>query len=233
VASHGKIRIVLLPGLHGTDDLFEPLLQHCPPEFDPVVISHPPDRELSYEALAGEMRRQIAGRQPTILLGESYSGPLALRLAAQRSEGLVAVVLVGTFVLPPGPRWARFLPWRFIFRMRLPTQVLRAMAAGWPDDAAIVARTAIVLKKVSAGVLATRLRSTLTVDARSWLTSCSVPILYLAGARDRVVRRHCLKTILRYRPDVVARTLPTSHFILQVAPAEAWKAITEFLLGGK
>ncbi|MFA5191371.1 MAG: alpha/beta hydrolase [Verrucomicrobiia bacterium] len=226
-----KTRVVLLPGLHGTHDLFEPLLQHCPPEFDPLVISHPRDRELSYEELAGEVRTQITGYSPMILLGESYSGPLALRLASERPEGLVAVVLVGTFVLPPGPRWARFLPWELIFRMRTPIYVLRALVGGSPEDVAMVVKTAAILKNVSASVLATRLRSTLTVDARPWLAACPVPILYLAGAKDLVVRRHCLKSILRHRPDVVSRTLPTSHFILQLAPADAWKAITEFLQG--
>ena len=228
---NNRTRIVLLPGLHGTADLFDPLLQHCPPEFDPLVISHPPDRELSYEKLAAEVRGRITGHSPMILLGESYSGPLALRLASERPEGLVAVVLVGTFVLPPGPSWARFLPWKLIFRMRTLIYVLRALVGGSPENAAMVAKTAAILKSVSNGVLATRLRSTLTVDARPWLAACPVPILYLAGAKDYVVRRHCLKSILRHRPDVVSRTLPTSHFILQLAPADAWKAITEFLQG--
>lgn len=231
--NNNKTRIVLLPGLHGTHHLFEPLLQHCPPEFEPLVISHPGDRELSYEELAAEVRSKITGHSPMILLGESYSGPLALRLASERPEGLVAVVLVGTFVLPPGPRWARYLPWKLIFRMRVPIYVLRALVGGSHGNAAMMAKTSAILKTVSTGVLATRLRSTLTVDARPWLAACPVPILYLAGAKDYVVRRHCLKAIQRHRPDVVSRTLPTSHFILQLAPADAWKAITEFLQGKK
>ncbi len=228
-----KTRIVLLPGLHGTHHLFEPLLQHCPPEFEPVVISHPRDREHTYEDRAAEIRGQLKGHGPMILLGESYSGPLALRLAAEKPEGLVAVVLVGTFVLPPGPRWARFLPWEFIFRMRTPVYVLRALVGGSSGNAAMVVKANAILKSVSNKVLATRLRSTLTVDARPWLAACPVPILYLEGAKDYVVRRHCLKAIQRHRPDVVSRTLPTSHFILQLAPADAWKAITEFLKGVK
>jgi pimeloyl-ACP methyl ester carboxylesterase len=224
-----KVRVVLLPGLHGTADLFAAFIAQCPPQFEPVVVEFPVDRVVDYEALAAEVRGQITGDGPLVLLGESFAGPLALRLAAERPAGLVAVVLVATFVRPPALRLWRFLPWTMIFYWRMPIYVLRALLTGSREAAGVLQRTSRVLRGVCPAVLAGRVRSVLTVDARAWLRSCSVPILYLAGQEDRLVRRHCLDEILAQRPDVVHHFVPTPHFVLQLAPAEAWAAISDFV----
>ncbi|MBI5684927.1 MAG: alpha/beta hydrolase [Verrucomicrobia bacterium] len=224
-----RIRVVLLPGLHGTSDLFNSFLRQCPSEFEPITIEFPRDRALSYEVLADEVQSRVKSSTPTVLVGESFSGPLALRLASEWSEGLIAVVLVASFVLPPAPSWLRFFPWRSLFHMRTPLYLLRTAVAGSLDEAEVLAKASRILGGISADALASRLRSTLTVDARPWLASCPSPILYLAGAKDRLIRRHCLNSILRCRPDVVCRTLQTTHFVLQLAPDDAWEAITSFL----
>jgi surfactin synthase thioesterase subunit len=44
-------RLVLLPGMDGTDLLFEPLLDALPAEWEPTVVRYPPDEALEYEAL--------------------------------------------------------------------------------------------------------------------------------------------------------------------------------------
>lgn len=226
---NNRIRVVLLPGLHGTGDLFDSFVKQCPPEFDPITVNYPRDRVLSYEALACEVQSHVTGSSPMVLVGESFSGPLALRLASKRPPGLIAVVLVASFVLPPAPSWLRFLPWQSLFHTRIPFYKLRAIAAGSRDEMEILVKAGRIMKDVSANVLASRVCSTLTVDARSWLGSCPVPLLYLAGARDRLVRPHSLASILECRPDVVCRTMQTSHFVLQLAPTQAWNAIVEFI----
>jgi pimeloyl-[acyl-carrier protein] methyl ester esterase len=224
-----RIRIVLLPGLHGTPDLFDSFVAQCPPQFEPVMVGFPSDRVLTYETLATEIQCQINSDAPFVLLGESFSGPLALRLAADRPAGLIGVVLVATFVRPPAPGWLRWLPWDALFRFRTPLYVLRALLTGSQDAAEILRRTNLVIRNVHPRVLAGRVRSVLTVDARSWLRSCPVPILYLMGSRDRLVRRYCLDEILTHRSDVIQRCVPTPHFLLQLAPTEAWTAIHSFV----
>ena len=229
VVTSKKIRIVLLPGLHGTTDLFDAFVAQCPAQFDPVMVSYPVDRVLTYEDLAAEVQNQIPGDAPVILLGESFSGPLALRLASNRPAGLIAVVLVASFVRPPAPSWLCCLPWDAIFFFRTPLYLLRALLTGSQEAAGILRRTSQIIRTVHPNVLASRVRSVLTVDARSWLQSCPVPILYLAGSQDRLVRRHCFDEILAIRPDVVQHCVPTAHFLLQLAPTEAWTAISKFV----
>lgn len=226
---NNRTRVFLLPGLHGTGDLFDSFVKQRPPGFDPITVSYPRDRALSYEALACEVQSQITGGFPTVLIGESFSGPVALRLSSERPLGVIAVVLVASFVLPPAPSWLRFLPWQSLFHARIPLCKLRAIVAGSRDEKEILVKAGSIIRDVSANVLASRVRSALTVDARSWLGSCPVPLLYLAGARDCLVRPHSLASILECRPDVVCRTMQTSHFVLQLAPTQAWNAIVEFI----
>ena len=171
----------------------------------------------------------MTGDTPFILLGESFSGPLALRLASDQPAGLIAVVLVASFVRTPAPSWLRWLPWGALFYFRTPLYILRALMTGSQDAAEILRRTSRLIRNVHPSVLADRVRSILTVDARTWLRSCPVPILYLSGSQDRLVRRHCFNQILTCRHDVVQHTVQTPHFVLQLAPAEAWAAISQFV----
>jgi pimeloyl-[acyl-carrier protein] methyl ester esterase len=224
-----KIRIFLLPGLDGTAKLFDAFVRKHPPQFEPVPISYPPDRVLTYEELADEIRNQINGGTPMILLGESYSGPLALRLASGKPRGLLGVVLVATFVRPPVPSVVRFLPWRIGFRLRVPVYALRAVLAGRTASGGLLRRARDAVRGVSADVLAARVRSAVSVDARQWLKDCPAPILYIAGQSDRLVRPHCFHAIRKVRPDVIRREITAPHFVLQIAPAEAWLAIEEFV----
>ena len=43
--------LVLLPGLDGTGEQFEPLLRELPASLTPIVVRYPTDRVLGYDAL--------------------------------------------------------------------------------------------------------------------------------------------------------------------------------------
>ena len=226
---HRRTRIYLLPGLDGTGKLLDAFIAKCPQNIEAVPIKYPPNRVLDYESLADVVRKEIADDAPMILLGESFGGPLALRLASMKPKNLIGVVLVATFVRPPAPPIARFLPWGLGFRMRAPVYAIRAALAGKSASGELLRRAREVVREVSADVLAARVRSTLAVDARDWLRNCPVPILYLAGELDRLVKARSFETIKKIRPDVIRCGIHAPHFILQIAPSEAWQAIEDFI----
>jgi pimeloyl-ACP methyl ester carboxylesterase len=91
--------IVLLPGLHGTGHLFADFARECPSAFVPRVIEYPCDRFLDYRELLPFVRDRLPQDSDFVILGESFSGPLAVMLAAGRPRRLRAVVLVATFVV--------------------------------------------------------------------------------------------------------------------------------------
>ena len=224
-----RTRIYLLPGLDGTAKLLDHFVGECPRDFEPVPIAYPSDRVLNYDALAEFIGKKIADDGPMILLGESFGGPLALRLASLKPKNLIGVVLVATFVRPPAPTILRFLPWRLGFLLRMPVYAIRAALAGKSALGELLQRARDVVRDVSADVLAARVRSALTVDAREWLRACPTPILYLAGKQDRLVKARSFATIRKIRPDVMRREIDAPHFVLQIAPAEAWRAIGDFV----
>jgi pimeloyl-ACP methyl ester carboxylesterase len=82
--------------------------------------------------------------------------------------------------------------------------------------------------QVPPDVMAARVRATLTVDVRSELADCTVPILYLAATRDFVVPRTNLRRIQRQRADVTTRLIDGPHLALATNPRDSARAIEEF-----
>jgi pimeloyl-[acyl-carrier protein] methyl ester esterase len=114
--------VVLLPGLDGTGKLFAEFVQHLRPNVDPMIISYPKDQPLGYDELEALVLAALPQDRPFVLLGESFSGPIAMRIGARSPAGLVAVILCGTFAKNPFPwlGWARCPPldwWRSMDRI--------------------------------------------------------------------------------------------------------------------
>jgi len=224
------MKLVLLPGMDGTGIMFEPLVRALPPELSPVVVTYPGDAPLSYEELLPYARSFLPAGEPFILLGESFSGPLALRLAAANPSGLAGLILSAAFVDNPirfFPRACRRLIRPFLFSYWPPWFRFRALLGGYAAPALfeLVVRSHAA---VSPAVLAARAREVIGIDAADALAACCVPLLYIAGSQDRVVPRHNLTRIKNIYPNARAVILPAPHLVLQAAPREAAKVIAEF-----
>lgn len=76
--------------------------------------------------------------------------------------------------------------------------------------------------------MAARLRAVLTVDLRDALKAVAVPVLYLAGRRDRLVGAWSTDQVRAACPDAQAVVLDAAHLVLQRRPAEAAAALTAF-----
>ena len=77
--------LVLLPGLNGTGILFESLQTALGQSLDVRVVRYP--------QLQGHARKSLPTDRPFVLLGESLSGPIAIRLAAERPRELVGLTV--------------------------------------------------------------------------------------------------------------------------------------------
>jgi len=80
--------LVLLPGLDGTGDLFADFVSALTPNLDARIVRYPKDRLLSYADLFSFVVSAIPENQPFVLLAESFSTPLAVRLAATNPASL-------------------------------------------------------------------------------------------------------------------------------------------------
>ena len=97
-----EIFIVLLPGLDGTGKLFKPMMQFLPAWIKPVVVSYPEDKPYGYEDLKEIVYKAIPRECDFVILGESFSGPLAIMTAAEKPAGLLGVILCATFAKKSG-----------------------------------------------------------------------------------------------------------------------------------
>jgi pimeloyl-[acyl-carrier protein] methyl ester esterase len=226
-----KLPTYLLPGLDGTGRLFARFLQASGGTLDLRVVSYPADRVLGYGALEELVRRELPTGEPFALLGESFGGPLALRIAANGAPGLVGVVLASTFHRRPAAapiRALRPLASAF-FRLPMPRHAVRILLAGPDAPEALVEEVREAVASVRGGVMAARAREALRVDATEWLLRCPVPVLFLGGKQDRLLRSGLPIEVRALRADAEIRMLDAPHLALQCAPGDAMRRIEDFL----
>ena len=222
-------KVILLPGLDGTGRLFEPLLQVLPKTINAQAISYPVDRLVPSDQLVQLAIQQVPGHAPLVLIGESFSGAIALRWAVAEPHRVRAVLLCASFVRTPAPQWTRWGPSPWLFRLPMPGLMVKLLLLGWHPPECLVKQVTTAVRLVSPQVLADRVRQIGALDCVEALVRCPGPILYLQATNDALVREGSLRTILAARPDVVVRRVSGPHLLLQASPREAWHEIEQFV----
>ena len=216
--------------MDGTGKLFEPLINAIGANLETSTVSYPLEEALDYEELLNLVKSRIPKEKPYFLLGESFSGPLAVMAASRSCENLLGIILVATFVKNPMPRWISRL--KFLLRGPMldmrprPFIIERLLGKDCPEKTKRWVQD--TLPRLKRDVLAARIKAVLEVNVREELKNCLVPVLYIAGSRDWLVGKNCLDAVWLCRPDVEIRVLDGVHMILQSRPAEAAAAIKEF-----
>ncbi|BDG02015.1 alpha/beta fold hydrolase [Anaeromyxobacter oryzae] len=230
--ARGATPAILLPGLDGSGRMYGPLVAAAPRGLGVRLVSFPPDQPLGYDDLLPLARAALPARGRFVLLAESFSGPLAIRLAAERPRGLVALVLAATFLhrpLNPILHPLRALVGARMFGLPMPGAAVRHFLAGPDAPNAIVDEVRQAMAAVSPEVVAHRSREALEVDVRETLARVDAPLLYLAPTRDRLIRTDVADEILSIRPDAEVALLDAPHMILQRCPHACLDRIEAFL----
>src|SRR5262245_5039352 len=97
VACPCMAKLILMPGMDGTGELFAPFLDALGDSIESCVLQYPTHEPLRYSELLPRVRAELPHSGSFVLLGESFSGPLALMLAAEQPAGLCGVVLCASF----------------------------------------------------------------------------------------------------------------------------------------
>jgi len=225
-------RIVLLPGLDGTGELLADIVAALPPGMSATVGRYPTHEFRTYAQLLDVVRELVAGLEPFVVLGESFSSPLAVHLAASQPENLAGLIICAGFVSNPFPR-AKFiikaLARPFLFRLPRPDFIHKYFVSGSSTSPEFRERIRNTLHLVAPEVLAGRVQEILRCDTREDLIRTTVPIMYLQGAYDRLIRRRCFEEIRKIQPRVRLASVPAPHMVLQLKPREAADAIMKFI----
>lgn len=223
--------LVLLPGLDGTGTLFQPLLRELPADWLTQVVAYPMDARVDYDALTRLAAQALPAEGPVVLLGESFSGPVAIRLAAALGPRLQALVLCCSFARNPRPALARLgglIDWLPSPGL-LPSVLSARTLLGVNPPAESRALLAETLAQLPAAVLRARLRMVMAVDVADELTAVRAPVLYLQAAQDFVVPPSAAVEVRRVCPQTVVTRLAGPHGLLQAEPASCVAAMTSFL----
>src|SRR6476646_5995820 len=102
-------KLVLLPGLDGTGNLFAEFIAVLPSGFQVITARYPTTGSLSYSQLAPLVRHATPTSDPFVLVAESFSTPLAIQIAAEDLPNMKALVLCAGFATSPVRGWQRFL----------------------------------------------------------------------------------------------------------------------------
>ncbi|MDR6991540.1 alpha/beta fold hydrolase [Luteimonas sp. 3794] len=219
------MRAVLLPGMDGSGTLHGEFVAAMAPRFQVETVAYPPDRILSYAQLQAFVVDRLPGDAPFLLIGESFSGPIAIRIAAARPPSLIGLVLCASFAASPRP-WLRHLqPLLGLPLPKPPTRMLMpAMMDRWTTRD-WTRREQRALADLPAAVARARLSEVLKVDATAELARIRDPVLYLQASHDRLVPRRCWHEIHAHLPRATRVRLRGPHFLLQHQPALAARAV--------
>jgi pimeloyl-ACP methyl ester carboxylesterase len=224
------VAIVLLPGMDGTGDLFAPFIAALGPQHKVTVVRYPANQALGYAELESIARAALPSDGPFVLLGESFSGPVAISLAASRPPQLKGLVLCCTFARNPRPAFSILRSLVGVLPVAAaPKGLLGWLLLGRFSTAALRAAFARALLQVSPAALRARVRAVLCVDVSAQLAEADVPVLYLRASRDRVVPAAASRLVAQLNPSTRVVQLEAPHFLLQAAPAEAAQAVRAFM----
>lgn len=222
--------LVLLPWLDGTEIFFGPLLAALPAWVKPVVVTYPMSGANDYSKLLTIVEAAIGDSKEFYVLGWSFSGPLALTLAAKEPTRIRGVILCASFVRPPLPvlSWLPFVvvsPVVHLVRLarRIPVFLFNDSTDRFRRD------KAATWARVPTRILVARARAILALDARECLRECSQPVLYLAGSRDRVVPNWNAEEVVRESPTAKVVAIDGPHLALYTNPRAAAHVIVGFI----
>jgi pimeloyl-ACP methyl ester carboxylesterase len=225
-----KLTLVLLPGMDGAGTLFEPFVAALAGEFNVTVVAYPPNEPLGYPELESVARASLPTSGPYVIVGESFSGPIAISLAASGASNLKALVLCCTFVRNPRPALSAALPLVGILPVPLaPVAALSHLLLGRFSTGTLRSALARALKQVSPSALRARLKAVLSVNVSETLSTVRVPVLYLRAAQDRLVPPSASALVAALSPGAEVVEFEAPHFLLQVVPAEAARVVGAFV----
>jgi len=219
-----KTDVVLLPGLHGSTALFDAFIALAPPWARCMPLALPTVGGQTFDDLSDVILPEVRPLEGFVLLGESFSGPIAARLSARLAQKVALLVLCNPVVE---------------MSVRVPEGILASIAASawmpaWGASMAlsggdmVVARAALdAVRALPKGILAQRLNAVYSASEEDLASHLEPPLLTILGTSDNVVSLARSRAFFSRVPEGVIAEIEGPHLIVQTRPAEVWEAISE------
>jgi pimeloyl-[acyl-carrier protein] methyl ester esterase len=224
--------LILLPGLDGTGDFFQPLLEAIADSVPAHVVRYPVDGAYDHGSCLKLVQAELPASGRYVVLGESFSGPVAISLAARAPRGLAGLILSSSFAVNPRPRLSvirPLLPYLPFHGTGMSLRLSRFLVLGRWITPAVRQLHQNILARVPPDTMRRRLETVADCDVREALRRVRVPVLCLVPGHDRLVPRSAARTIQQLAREVRMVEIEAPHCLLQCAPGAAATRIREFL----
>lgn len=225
------LKLVLLPGMHGTGELFADFVSAIPGETQVQALSYPNNIRLSDAELIDLIRSFVPASDPFVIVAESFSTPLAIQFAAANPPDLKGLVLCAGFATSPLRGALRFFG-RYLAPLLpfVPAGVAGAiMVSGSHASQSTLGRLRAAINSVAPAVFVDRVRFVLACNALEELSHIEVPVLYMQATHDRLVNPVCLEEMRRAKPEIEVVVLDGPHILLQLMPRQSAEVVTDFV----
>ena len=235
--------LILLPGLSGTSKLMKwivPYLEDC---FSLRLVDLPESQnagDQNYETLASYVYETYLSKEKNgcWVLGESFSGPIAIKLAKQYPKSIAGIILAATFASTPN-RFVRYFQ-KLLLPFLLPILSCRftrqwgglLFLCAWQAFQLSANMRNIILQELGCTPTKTikeRLKTVMTCDVRSCLPLAQ-PVLYLKAKHDWLVHKQASEILQSLQPSIQIHSFDSPHLLLQFQPQEAAQAIQVFII---
>ena len=222
------MKLVLLPGLDGTGNLFSAVLAELS-EFECEVISLPAEGAQDYPSIVRYVKKKL----PTddfVLIAESFSGPIGMALAKEGFDNMIGVIFVASFLSPPNRLLvgvARYLPLKSLSKAPFAAYFHKLLFLGANASKQLVELFQQTIISLPPQLIKDRLKSIqmLSVDSEK----LDLPAAYIQASSDRLVPLAKVEDFKSRFKNLTIRSIEGPHFVLQSKPAEAAVVIAELV----
>ncbi len=223
---------MLLPGMHGDGELFSDFMKALPSDFASTALRYSNDVCLSYADHLRAVELSATEYDPSVMLGESFSSPIAIQFAAKDLPNLKALVISAGFATSPVRGFLRLVgPLLAPVLAHFPVSKIgaRMMVSGQVVPGSAPARMRAAIGAVKPKVLMDRVQSVLKCNVLEDLIKVRVPVLYLQARYDGLVNPVCLEEMKQVKPDIEVVVMDGPHMLLQCLPRQAAEIVANFV----
>lgn len=175
------------------------------------------------------MRERLPVTESFVLLGESFSGPIAISIAGHAPPNLIGLILCCSFARNPHPALAGLKPLIKLVPAIKSVTLISPMLLGKYSTPALRHQLNGALSQVSSKVMQARLRAVIDIDVTESLKQVRVPILYLRANDDRLVPQSASALISSIVTQTRVVSVDGPHMLLQVAAIAIASIVGDFI----
>nr|MCP4990468.1 alpha/beta hydrolase [Colwellia sp.] len=217
------MKLVLLPGMDGTGELFEAFLSFY--DGEPLVISLPQQGPQDHSYLAKALKKQLP-KEDYILLAESFSGGIVPELLKQKTTNMKGVIFVASFLSSPNKYLlpiAKILPIKALASAPLSQIAHKFLLLGKDASKTLLSKFIKVTKSIPDHILKSRLA--VMNRQRLPLATFDIPTVYIQALSDRLISTGKSRELSNVFRNIEYIEIDGPHFLLQAKPKESSQAV--------